>query len=419
MTLLPYGQGNVTVDLEDIDYQTIQPRIPRISGKPEDIIAKSFGNPVGKGPAEKFDGKTIGIAINDPTRPVPYPVMLPVLVDFLIKNGAEKKDMCFFIATGTHPPVQLDRVQRYLPEVLRQNFHIESHDCDDASNLEFLGNTNKNTPIYVNKRFLRNDLKIVTGNIEPHHFMGYSGGVKSASIGLAGRETVQRNHAMLTNLDAKMGLYDTNPMRQDIEEIGEVIGIDYALNVVMNAHKQIVACFWGPPKSVMRAGIGFNQQEIQLNLSAFRNRYDLVIASAGGYPKDINLYQSQKAITHACLFARQNAPIVLIAACGEGHGSEGFYNFFEDVSSFQDVINKFESRPFEIGPHKAYQLALQGVHHDIFLRSELREDQVRRFFLKPVHALSETIQSLVRNGGIKRIAVLPYATHTIPLMGED
>ncbi len=419
MIALPYGSSNINLDLKNYHFKKLLPQIPRIQQNPKELIANSLKNPLEHRKSVDFKSKTIGIAINDPTRPVPHQAMLPLLIKFLVSNGANKENITFYIANGTHLSVPESRIQGYLPEEIWKYFHVENHDCDDSSNLKFIKNTVAGTPVYINKHFSSRNVKISTGNIEPHHFMGYSGGVKSAAIGLAGRKTIIKNHAMLTHPNTKMGLYKTNPMRQDIEEIGEIIGVDYALNVIINAYKEVVACFWGDPKAVIEAGVKFNREEIQLGSDKLLNSFDLVIASPGGFPKDINLYQSQKAITHACRFAKKNAPIILVAECREGHGSDGFFRFFKDLSSFQEVIDKFESSEFEIGPHKSYQLALQGIDHEIFLKSDIPSSQVRHTLLIPVCNLEKRISEISQKHDVKKILVLPYATHTIPATNDS
>ena len=418
MIKLPYGSNYLEFDLDNCSYTTLSPKIPNPKRTADEIIQSALQNPIKSSINPDFSKKTIGIAINDPTRPVPHKFMLPLLVEFLLNHGASSKKIHFYIANGTHFSVPQKKIEEYLPEAIWKDFKIENHECDDKSNLEYLGGTIRDTPIYINKRFLSHEIKIVTGNIEPHHFMGYSGGVKSASIGLAGRKTIESNHEMLKHPDAKMGMFNKNPMRQDIEEIGTFIGVDYALNVVINAKKEINACFWGEPKEVIEAGIQYNREEIQLEVTDLLKSFDLVIASPGGFPKDINLYQAQKAITHACLFAKEKAPILLAAECREGHGSSGFYDFFEDIADFAQVIEKFNRMKFVVGPHKSYQLALQGINHKIYLKSEIAESEVNHFFLSPIENLQEDIQNIIKKEKIKTVLVLPYATTTIPVI-ED
>jgi nickel-dependent lactate racemase len=216
-----------------------------------------------------------------------------------------------------------------------------------------------------------------------------------------------------------MGLFSSNPMRREVEEIGNMIGVDLALNVVIGTDKKILACFWGPPEEVVRKGISYIRDHIQLDLGDVLHQFDLVIASPGGYPKDINFYQSQKALTHACLFAKPGGKIILVAECRDGFGSDKFENFISSRSTPEEVIKDFESKDFEIGPHKAYQLAKQVMEHEIYLISSMGLEEVECLKLKYLaNTHSAMNEVLSKSPNDAKIAVLPYATHTMPKIME-
>jgi len=354
---------------------------------------------------------TVGITVNDPTRPIPNDLILPPLLNSLLSLGLEKKQITLFIATGTHKDLKTEELKELLGENNLSDYRTHVHDCRNSENLSYLGLSQIGTPIYVNTQFFRCDLKIVTGHIEPHHFMGYSGGVKSAAIGLASVETIEQNHRLIKDPKAVMGLYEENPMRQDIEEIGEGIGIDFALNVVLNDEKQVINAFFGEPKNVMKNGIKVSREICNVNL---RDKYDIVFASPGGYPKDINLYQSQKAITHACNFLKPGGVVVLCAECREGFGSEKFESFYAGKTSPAEIISQFESNTFEVGPHKAYQMALQQRNFKIMILSSLLADEAKKAFLEPVKSVIEALEMARKHvQGDPAIAFLPFATHII------
>jgi nickel-dependent lactate racemase len=224
---------------------------------------------------------------------------------------------------------------------------------------------------------------------------------------------------MLSHPNAVMGLFSSNPMRQDVEEIGKLIGIDFVLNVVINDEKEVIAAYSGNPVEVMLMGIDFIRKKVQLDLHNTAGTFDLVIASPGGYPKDINFYQAQKAITHACLFSKQGGVIILAAQCRYGMGSRKFEQFLATKGSFPEVIASFSSMPFEIGPHKAFQLAKQAVNHRIILVSDIPVDQIKKMHLLSAKTLKQAVEFakdfLPAN---PKIAVLPYATHTMPKIVE-
>jgi nickel-dependent lactate racemase len=343
---------------------------------------------------------------------VPFNHLLPPLLDKLCELGLQKDDIRFFIATGTHTPATKAEIVNNFPESIVDNYCILTHDCDDANNLKYLGETKLGTPIYINQEYYQSHLKIVVGNIEPHHFMGYSGGVKSASIGLTGRETINRNHSLLLTGNSNMGEYETNPMRMDVEEIGKIIGVQFALNTVLNSDKHIVEVYSGDPVAVMQAGIPVSKKVCAVDVCKM---FDIVIASVGGYPKDINLYQSQKALSNACLITKIGGTVILLAECIDGIGSESFSEFINGKTDPQSVLSYFNRENFSVGPHKAYQFARQLQHVQVIIVSCLKDEVVRQCWLTPAKDL-QTAFLLAIQGKNKNISIgiLPYATNTIP-----
>lgn len=416
---LPYGQTKLQFSL-DKNFDFFEPVPEPQSTAPDCIVQSSLAHPLGQKNFESFATATTAcIAINDKTRPVPYHYLLMPLIHRLNEFGISDQNITLLIATGTHTPASKKDIDQTIPrEVLsRHAIRILSHNCDDIEQLIFLGHTRRGTPVWVNKTFYYSDIRIVTGNIEPHHFMGYSGGVKSAAIGLTGRETINKNHAMLGEPFTMMGEFERNPMRQDVEEIGAMIGVHFALNVLLNSHFEILEAFWGDPQRVMQAGI---QRARALWFTPLKTQYDLVIASAGGHPKDINLYQAQKAITHAALFAKLGGTIVLAAACPDGIGSPPAEQFANTIHSPTQAIEIFRYSGFQIGPHKVYQLALQALKNTLILVSELPAEKVARFFFHPSKDIGQALQVTFKQiSPDAKIAVLPHATTMIPIFDSS
>jgi len=413
MYKLPYGNSQIEFNLPD-NYKVdiILPDTFPAQDNIDSYIQNTFSHPIVEIKNGSFiKGKKIGIAINDPTRPVPNSILLPPLLDYLKKQGVNEEDISFFIATGTHKPIIKNEFASILPFSIIDHYQIHSHDCDDKENLLFLGTTSRNTPVFVNRMYFELDTKILVGNIEPHHYMGFSGGVKTAAIGLAGRDTININHSLLLNPLSFIGNYDTNPTRQDVEEIGEMMDITAALNVVMNSEKNIINVFWGNPLNVMKAGVPISRKVCQKKIE---KKYDLVIASPGGYPKDINLYQAQKAITHVNLIVKERGTIILVAECSEGLGSKLFEEYLIKFSSFLEIIDHFKKVEFKVGPHKAYQLALQGIKNRLILISSMDAPIVKQALLEPAKSVTDALNF---TGAISKpnlsVAIVPFATNTV------
>jgi nickel-dependent lactate racemase len=378
------------------------------------VVRAALENPLNFDSAIFKTVRHVAIALNDKTRPVPHQVILPPLLDWLHANGIKREQIQFWIATGSHLPMRPDEFHQIIPQAICSNYAVASHNIDDTENLINLGRTGRGTPVTVNRQFYESDLKIVVGDIEPHHFAGFSGGYKSAAIGLAGRATINHNHAMLVDPNAWIAVYEHNPLRQDIEEIGQFIGIQLALNTILTSDKQVAAAVAGHPMDVMRAGIPISRDICGTRCN---RRYPVVISSAGGSPKDINFYQAQKALTHASLFAEARGTLILVAECLEGTGSNSYEDFMKDVFSVEDVFKKFSSMEFRVGPHKAFQVARLLDQFSIILVSSIPSSKVKSLLMIPAVSLQEACEKALVRQGSGAVAVLPHATTTIPFMG--
>jgi nickel-dependent lactate racemase len=411
---LPYGTQHLTFTLPSIfQIDEISPGENLPLENPAQAIADALKQPLAKQKlSTSSNTKTVGIAINDKTRPVSKPNPIDYLLDHLRSLGFSQENITLYVGSGTHTPIQEAELPLILSQEIIKNFRVVVHDCD-RSPMADLGKTAHFTPIQINADYLHNDLKITVGNIEPHHFMGFSGGVKTAAIGLASRETINKNHAMLPHPQAKTGVYHINPMRQDIEEIGKKAGIDFSLGTILDEHKAILRVFFGEPVAVMNAAIPVIRDIFGATVS---KPYDLVIASPGGMPKDINLYQAQKGLTHAARITRKNGWVILLAACPEGSGSPSFEEYAAKAESYQTIIQDFQEGYFRVGPHKAYQIARDAVRVNIILVSDIPPTLVKQWKLTP--STPDLLQPLInwisaRLPADARVAVMPASTRTM------
>lgn len=420
---LPYGRGELSVSLPDEwQVELIAPKQVPALPNPSAAVSRVLDNPIGGRRLFDFAGvQSAAIAINDKTRSVPHTILLPPLLRQLKALGLAPEAITLLIATGSHAPMQTDELHEVLPAEILEHYRVLSHDADDRDNLVYVGNTERDTPVWINRHFAQADLRIVTGNIEPHQFMGFSGGVKSAAIGLAGLETINHNHAMMSDSRARLGRFEDNPVRQDVEEIGRLIGVHFALNAILNDAKEILDVVAGEPEAVIQKGISLARKLYQVEVAA---PFDLMIVSPGGHPKDINLYQAQKGLAHAALVTKDGGTIVLIAACPEGTGRHSYERWMEGVTSYQAVFERFQREGFRIGPHKAYQIARDAARVRVLFVTQMPSDLVRRLLLTPVGSPNEAVDvvsdGLALEGPVAnrdlRVGLMSWANATIPVL---
>jgi nickel-dependent lactate racemase len=417
---LPYGHDFLTARLDHPwTVDVITPNPAPAAPDPLQVVGAALDRPAGGVSLAQVVGAagaspTVAVAVNDKTRPVPHGVLLPPLLQRLEALGVAPAAITFIIATGTHAPMVPEEYPAILPPEILGRYRVICHDADDAANLVRVGATSRGTPIWVNRLYLEADVRLVIGNIEPHQFEGFSGGVKSAAIGLGGRATVDGNHALLTDPLSTLGEYARNPARQEVEEIGQRIGVHWALNAILNDEKKLVHAVAGYPVAVMEVGIPLARAICQVEV---RGGYDLVVAAAGGHPKDINLYQAQKALAHASVLRRPGGEMVLVAACPEGVGSRGYEAWMEGVPSYEAVFDKFSREGFRVGPHKAFLVARDASRGPTQLVSQMPPEAVRKLLLEPAASLDAALavtQARRRQGG--RAAIVTRANATIPMV---
>lgn len=415
---LPYGRTLITAEIPDhFKVDRIDPPDVAAAEDAVSLVYQALENLEGGMDWNDFrNAGSVAIAINDKTRPVPHQQLLPPLLEKLAVLGIADSSITFYIAVGTHVPMPADEFSAILPAEILKRYRVVSHNSGNPEELKYLGETIFGTQVWSNKAYVESDFKIVVGNIEPHQFAGFSGGVKTAAIGLSGQETINHNHALLTHPRSLLGKYETNPLRQEIEDIGEKICIQLALNAILNQDKEIVHVLAGDPVAVMQSGIKLSQQVCQVCLP---DNYNLVIASPGGHPKDINLYQAQKGLGHAALVTESGGTIILAAACPEGTGSRHYEEWMIGRKSYQEVIDSFCGGEFRIGPHKAYQIARDASKANLLFYSDMNEDLSKALLLNPVKNLQSAVdQVLVNLKSDARIGVMTHAASTIPLVKD-
>lgn len=413
---LPYGNSHVTAELPSgYAIQFILPKDHAPVDDPAALVRNAIYNPLGEARPPRA-GQTVAIAINDKTRLVPHEHLLPPLLSGMRHAGVREDDVLFIIATGTHQRMRPAEFDAILPNEILETYRVVCHDASDQVNLTRLGKTARGTPVQINSDYMAADYRIVIGNIEPHQFQGFSGGVKSAAIGLAGVGAINHNHAMMRDENARLGEYEKNPARQDVEEIGRMIGIDFAVNALLNHEKQIVSAFAGDPAAVMRAGIPEARALCQVPVDA---PFDLMIASPGGYPKDINIYQAQKGMAQAAAVTQSGGLLILCAACPEGSGSRDYETWMTQppMRSHEAVFERFEREGFQVGRHKAFQVSRDAARVHTMLVSEQRDDFVRALLLHPQPNLQKAIErALEMLPPDARIGVMPAANATMPVL---
>ena len=357
-------------------------------------------------------GEKVAIVTSDITRPMPTYKVMPPLLDELYATGVRREDITLVFALGSHRK-HTDAERRKLAGERAWN-EIACVDSEPADCVR-MGVTGAGTPVDITRVVAEADRRICLGNIEYHYFAGYSGGAKAIMPGVSTRDAIQSNHSMMVRPEACAGALETNPLRMDIEEAGRICGIDFILNVVLSEHKEIIKAVAGHPVAAHRAGCRFLDR---IYLKILPRAADIVLVSQGGAPKDLNLYQTQKALDNARHAVKQGGIIILIGSCREGLGERIFEEWMTRSASPEAMIERI-GRDFQLGGHKAAAIAMTLRKAKIYLVSDMEDDFVRSIFLIPQPSVQTALdRAFAELGPQATVLAMPYGGSTLPRIAD-
>jgi nickel-dependent lactate racemase len=423
---LRYGREGLEAELPDEHVRHVlrQNRLPKVE-RPREAVREALARPIGtEALGELAKGRREAcIVVSDLTRPVPNAVILPPIIEALRSAGLEAEDMLVLVATGLHRPNTPDELREMLgEEVAGSGCRIENHVARDAASHVRLGETERGTPVAVDRRYVEADLKILTGLVEPHLMAGYSGGRKAICPGLCAVETVMGFHGpeLLEPAEACGGNLAGNPVHEEALAAADLAGgADLIVNVTLDEDRDITGVFAGEMRQAHAAAMIRAEQQTKV---AIEEPAEIVLTSGGGYPLDLTMYQGIKGIVAAAPIVREGGTIIIAQENAEGIGGE---EFTELMLSLHD-------------PHKYVQQALCGGEFCIdawqlhVLEKVLRHcevvnvsdglpaDRQRQCFVEPAGSVEEAVRkALDKHGPEARIAVIPDGPYVLSCLSAN
>jgi len=276
--------------------------------------------------------ESVGVAVSDKTRLCEFPIYLPLIAQAFMEHGLKKENITFYIAYGTHPRQSEEECMAAYGDSYRE-FNFVHHDARDESALVNLGTTSRGTEAKVRGDILEKDALVTFGAILHHYFAGFGGGRKLFFPGLAGYDSILHNHSLF--LDFKNGRLDPgcqsgqledNPLAEDLEEIYHMLPPHLEIHGILNSRKEVCEIHFGLDYGQFRKATEYYDAYFRVSDAG---DFDLVVASAGGYPKDINFIQGHKSIHNAASFVRDGGTLLILAQCVDGIGNKAFLELFK------------------------------------------------------------------------------------------
>ena len=306
---------------------------------PENLAAayrNALAHPIDSPPLHEVvkPGETVAITVSDITRGWQRnDLTLPILIDCLNEAGVSDTDITVIIAVGAHRQNTADEFMELCSETVCHRVRVINHNAWDTENMVYFGKTSRGTEVSVNRVVAEADRLILTGGVIYHYMVGYGGGRKSVLPGVSSLKTIQQSHmwAMAksigkgSNPQSASMKTSGNPAHEDMMEAAAFIKPDFIINVVPNLDGDITGIFAGNWVSAWQAATRLVDDIFGVTI---REQADIVIASAGGYPKDINLYQAQKTIDNAIYAMKPGGCIILLAECPDIKEPGEFFDWF-------------------------------------------------------------------------------------------
>ena len=410
-----YGKGVQTVEVADKNLLAVLTSNPMTHERGgEEAVRHALENPIGCEKLQKIvrPGQKVAIVTSDISRPLPTWQIMPSVLDELYSAGVAKEDITLVFALGSHRP-HTEEEKRHLAGD-RAYAEVRCVDSDPADCIR-MGTTKRGTPVDITRVVAQADVRICLGNIEFHYFAGYSGGAKAIMPGVSTPAAIQCNHRMMVSPDACAGKLLVNPIREDIEVAGEICGIDFIVNVVLDEHKHIVHAVAGEVTQAHRAGCAYLDKMYRASIS---QQADIVLVSQGGAPKDVNLYQTQKALDNAKHAVKKGGTIILMGACPEGFGSATFESWLRDAPTAHSLVERI-GKEFKLGGHKAAAIGMVLDDARIDFVSEMDDELVRSIFLVPQpDAQTAFDAAMARYGEQATVIAMPFGGATLPMAEE-
>ncbi len=287
------------------------------------------------------------LVVADKTRLCDYPTYLPLLVKQLENHGMLRKHLRIIIAYGTHPRQTEEESLGAYGDIYNSISFIH-HDCQDEKLFLQVGKTAKGTPILHRHDLLKASAIITFGPICHHYFAGYGGGRKLIFPGCGEKKAIYHNHGLYLDrhkgilaTSCQPGVLNSNPLADDLFEIEAKNPADLAIHGILDSHGKVADIILGKGMETYLEACHLHANNCEIPTEKF----DTVIASCGGFPKDINFIQSHKAIHNAAMFVRDGGLLVMYSECRDGIGSKTFLPWFEE-GGFSKAYDKL-SRAYE------------------------------------------------------------------------
>lgn len=423
---LKIGKGTTTFSIPE--EQLLYRLVGRNRKPPEDLAAAyrdALAHPIDSPPLSEIvkPGETVAITVSDITRGWQRnDLTLPILIDYLNQAGIADEAITVVIAVGAHRQNTVEEFAELCSESVCHRVRVVNNNAWDTDNMVYYGKTSRGTEVSLNRVVAEADRVILTGGVIYHYMVGYGGGRKSVLPGVASLRTIQQSHMWAMAKTVGKGSNPLaankktrgNPAHEDMVEAAAFLKPDFIVNVVPNLEGDITGIFAGNWISAWKSATRLVDDIFGVTI---REQADIVVASAGGYPKDINLYQSQKTIDNAVYAMKPGGVVILLAECPDIKEPSEFFDWF-DYPTFLEMEKAVRAN-FLISGWVAVRQLEYGQQGTIIMVT--RKENIELARKAGVHGVSSMAQALQMayeacGSSTPKITVMPQGANTFPIL---
>ena len=419
---LLYGKQTLPIQLSpDWDVTIIRKNAMPILADPKGAIQAALANPVNVAPLaqEAQSARSACILICDITRPVPNGLFLPILVRQLLAAGIAASKITILVATGLHRPNEGDEMRELIGDDWVMNtVTVANHFARNDEDHVDLGKTPHGTAVKLDRRFVEADIRIATGLVEPHFMAGWSGGRKVIAPGVAHKETITTFHSarFMAHPRAANCVLDGNPLHEEQLAIVKMLGKVYALNTVIDEHRNLSFVNFGEIVHSHLDAVAFCREYAEVPVN---QRFKTVVTSAAGYPLDKTYYQTVKGMVGPLDILEPGGNLIIASACSEGMGSPEYVEaqrrlidlgpngFFAGISKKQyadidEWQTQMQLKPMQVGSVSLYTTGLSA-------------EQRALTGVRMLTSVEQAIDDSIRSSGDRRVAIVPEGPYVVPV----
>jgi nickel-dependent lactate racemase len=389
---LRYGNARIPFEYDENQFAVLG-ESSQMAALSDAEIGERFDNPFNSKTIEEIvnPGETVLIVVPDATRQTASGQIVNLLIRRLIANGTMPFEIGIIFATGIHRKVTNEEKLEILTPFIAQRIKTFDHNPRDLAALVNFGETRGGIPIALNRALTEYDHTIIVGGVTFHYFAGFTGGRKLICPGLASSKTVSETHKLAFDCETKTrregvgaGILEGNAVHEAFAEVAAKINPSFSINTIVNEKGEASEIFCGDWQAAHEKACEFYAENHTIEAGEKR---DIVIASCGGFPYDINMIQAHKTLDTASRACREGGTIVLLAECSEGLGRNDFLSWFEAGNSVKLAEKLCEK--YQVNGQTAWNLLRIAENFDVRIVTSLDETETRPMRIQKARDLTE------------------------------